>query len=231
MTRRSCPEAFGRRFSLAAALLLLLAVTPLRAEDLVTTTIPKLQAKFSHFTCPPGASTQACASFQKDVSSGTPEVAAQFHPMFEDPKFTMYMIFVVFDSSLDRFWIVSTEVHRDGKKGLVLYRVSYGEYAQGQMVTGAVSGPAIPAADVTVFRSPKDGVTVKYYRKGNYTFTSLEAWQGSDGRGRSIAITASKEPDNSDPLSDATITFAAPSQKLVHADKALRFFSHVKTSF
>jgi hypothetical protein len=229
MTRHSHPEPFGRCLSVAAALLLLLAVTPLRADE-IAAAIPKLQAKISHLTCPPGASAQACAAFQKDVSSGTPEVVAQFLPMFKDPKSTLYMIFVVFDSSSDTFWIVSTEVHHDHKKGLVLYRETYGDYQQGQMVTGAVGGE-IAASDTTVFRSPKDGVTVEYYLTGKYTFASLETWQGRDGRRRSIAITASKEPDDSDPLSDATITFAAPTQKVVHADKALRFFSRGKTAF
>lgn len=215
-----------KRIFLLTVFLLLWAQSPLHAQVDFHQLASQTRIALKDFTCPPGGSMQACATFQKMVAAGSQEVSAQFMPLFLDSKYFGYLVYVVFDSGSDQFWIISTAAAH-GDKGLVLTYATYGHYQDGQMVTGVVAPEDIPVSsdNETNYTSKKDGVKVSYFSKGDVSVTSAESWQASDGSARTVTLSVSKSPNGADTLVDETITLESPTQKLVHSGKALRFSS------
>lgn len=212
--KASCP---------AFALLFMLCLSaPLAAQDEIASMVPKMQALLKNVACPPNASAQSCASFHKLVNSGSPELTAQFAPAFMDP---LYLTYVVFENSTDKFWVISTGMGQRGNGPPVLHMASYGEYQEGQMVTGALSqGDLSQAEDGTVtWSSSKDGVSVSYFRGGTLTLVSRETWTSPNGTAYTLTISVEKGHTDADTQVPETITLESPTQKATHSGMALEF--------
>ncbi len=215
------------RKMLVCVAVFLCSLAPLRGQDEIAAMVPKTQAALKDFTCPAGASAQACSTFQKVVAAGSPEIVAQFLPMFDDPKTTMYLIYLAFDHDHDQFWIISTAAAHTQTEGLVLSMVTYGHYIKGSMVTGAVSNVDIPVnlSGATIFNSAKDGVTLSYFKEGDVSVSSHETKTFTNGSSATVDIQVMKTDPADLPLADVTITMLYGGQKMVVTGKAVRFFS------
>lgn len=214
-----------QRLWLAFSLALLVCLpVPLSAQVDFQSLIPKMQALLKDVSCPASASAQSCANFRGMVQNGSLELTAQFAPAFLDPKVHLYLIYVVFENSMDTVWVISADVgHSDN--GTMLHTASYGEYQGGQMVTGAAGGDVLVTNGATTWSSSKDGVTVSYYETGNTSMTSGESWKGSDGGTRTVTISVDKTDPATASQAPDTITLESPDGRVVHTGTALKFTS------
>ncbi len=203
----------------------LCTLAPLRGQDDFAALVPKTQAALKNFTCPAGASVQACSSFQKMVAAGRQEIVGQFSPMFEDPKTTLYLIYLVFDNENDQFWIISAAFAHSDR--MVLTMITYGHYIEGDMVTGAINHDDIPVnkEGATSFSSAKDGVNLSYFSEGDISVATQETKTLSDGTTLEVDIQVMKTDPADLPLADEKITLLDGDQKAVYTGKAVRFFS------
>ncbi len=210
----------------------LCAVSPLRAQDALQQLAPKVQAALANAACPPTASAASCASFHRLVSSGDRPLLASFTPLFMDSTLFNYIIYVVFDPSMDRFWVIGAQfAQKSSDQSLILHMCEYLDYGDGELAASALSDSDIPGASgPTTFSSPKDGVTVTWTGLSNDMRTSVtsdEIVQGGGGATGSIDIVVDKaigEPRNGQ-FHTATLTFKAPGGQFVHSGQAMVFFS------
>lgn len=186
--------------------------------------VTQTQNLLKNFTCPTGASTDACDTLRTMITSGNQEIALQFSPLFGDAKTSMGFAYVVFDSGSNNFWIISVRAARTTDKGFVMKEVSYAHYNHGQLQVGSL-GSDIPVTDETTYSSKKDGVTVTYHSSGNVSVSTQEVTERSNGATLTFSIEVNKTNPINLPTADETITAQSGDIKVVHSGKALKFLS------
>lgn len=225
-----------KRLFLAVVSLLSIGIQtmPLCAQNDLASFVTKTQAALKDFSCPAGASPQACSDFQKMVADGSQVIAGQFSPMFDDQRKFPYIIYLVFDNQNDEFWIISAKFAHSNNVGLVIPNVglviqliTYGHYITGTLVTGSVNKYDIPMKKgaPTVFNSTDAGVTVSLFENGSISMSSKETKTFKNGDTAEIDIQVMKTEPYDLPLADVTISVFYQGQKSVYTGKAVKFIS------